>query len=83
MKRARTSFYRRWPSKRHLVAHAVVAELGVKPAPDTGSLRKDLRAAVGTLLTAFAEPCEKRFRGSSRIWRSIPRSRERFGRRCW
>jgi AcrR family transcriptional regulator len=51
--RARTSLYRRWPSKRHLVADAVVAELGAQPAPDTGSLRKDLRAAVGTLLTAF------------------------------
>ena len=54
VKRARTSLYRRWPSKRHLVADAVVAELGAQPAPDTGSLRKDLRAAVGTLLTAFA-----------------------------
>jgi AcrR family transcriptional regulator len=52
--RARTSLYRRWPSKRHLVADAVVAELGAQPAPDTGSLRKDLRAAVGTLLTAFS-----------------------------
>jgi AcrR family transcriptional regulator len=52
--RARTSLYRRWPSKRHLVADAVVAELGAQPAPDTGSLRKDLEAAVGTLLTAFS-----------------------------
>jgi AcrR family transcriptional regulator len=52
--RARTSLYRRWPSKRHLVADAVVAELGAQPAPDTGSLRKDLKAAVGTLLTAFS-----------------------------
>jgi AcrR family transcriptional regulator len=51
--RARTSLYRRWPSKRHLVADAVVAELGAQPAPDTGSLRKDLKAAVGTLLIAF------------------------------
>ena len=53
VKRARTSLYRRWPSKRHLVADAVVAELGAQPAPDTGSLRKDLKAAVRTLLTAF------------------------------
>lgn len=56
VKRARTSLYRRWPSKRHLVADAVVAELGAEPAPDTGSLRKDLKAAVGTLLTGFAGP---------------------------
>jgi AcrR family transcriptional regulator len=54
VKRARTSLYRRWPSKRHLVADAVVAELGVHPAPDTGCLRTDLKGAVRTLLTAFA-----------------------------
>ena len=59
VKRARTSLYRRWPSKRHLVADAVVAELGAQPAPDTASLRKDLKAAVGTLLTAFSGPLGK------------------------
>lgn len=63
VKRARTSLYRRWPSKRHLVADAVVAELGAQPAPDTGSLRKDLRAAVGTLLTAFGGPMGKALPG--------------------
>ncbi|HEY4212675.1 MAG TPA: TetR/AcrR family transcriptional regulator [Steroidobacteraceae bacterium] len=54
--RARTSIYRRWPSKRHLVAYAVVTELGENPAADTGSLRKDLEGAVGTLMTGFAGP---------------------------
>ena len=63
VKRARTSLYRRWPSKRHLVADAVVAELGAEPAPDTGSLRKDLRVAVGTLLTGFAGPLGKALPG--------------------
>jgi AcrR family transcriptional regulator len=63
VKRARTSLYRRWPSKRHLVADAVVAELGAQPAPDTGSLRKDLKAAVGTLLTGFAGPLGKALPG--------------------
>ena len=63
VKRARTSLYRRWPSKRHLVADAVVAELGAEPAPDTGSLRKDLKAAVGTLLTGFAGPLGKALPG--------------------
>jgi AcrR family transcriptional regulator len=56
VKRARTSVYRRWPSKRHLVAFAVVSELGAEPAPDTGSLREDLKAAVETLRRAFAGP---------------------------
>jgi AcrR family transcriptional regulator len=54
--RARTSIYRRWPSKRHLVAYAVVSEMGDNPASDTGALRQDLEAAVGTLLNAFAGP---------------------------
>jgi AcrR family transcriptional regulator len=63
VRRARTSLYRRWPSKRHLVADAVVAELGAQPAPDTGSLRKDLKAAVGTLLTGFAGPLGKALPG--------------------
>jgi len=56
VKRARTSLYRRWRSKRHLVAYAVLSAMGQHPASDTGELRKDLEAAVGTLLTAFAGP---------------------------
>ncbi len=54
--RARTSIYRRWPTKRHLVAYAVVSEMGENPAADTGGLRKDLEAAVETLLKAFGGP---------------------------
>lgn len=56
VKRARTSLYRRWPSKRHLVAFAVVHQLGAQPAPSTGSLRNDLKIAVETLRHAFAGP---------------------------
>ena len=56
VKRARTSLYRRWPSKRALVAYAVVSEMGHNPAADTGALRGDLEAAVETLLNAFAGP---------------------------
>ena len=54
--RARTSIYRRWPTKRHLVAYAVVSEMGENPAADTGTLRDDLEAAVATLLKAFGGP---------------------------
>jgi AcrR family transcriptional regulator len=54
--RARTSLYRRWPSKRHLVAYAVVGELGDNPAADTGTLRGDLLSAVTTLWRAFRGP---------------------------
>jgi AcrR family transcriptional regulator len=54
--RARTSIYRRWPSKRHLVAYAVVSTLGENPAEDTGVLRNDLEAVVRTLVNAFLGP---------------------------
>jgi AcrR family transcriptional regulator len=40
VRRARSSLYRRWPSKRHLVADAVVAELGAQPAPDQDRFAK-------------------------------------------
>jgi AcrR family transcriptional regulator len=56
VRRARTSLYRRWPSKRHLVAYAVVSTLDGEPAPDTGSLRRDLICAVDTLRLAFSGP---------------------------
>lgn len=54
--RARSSLYRRWPSKRHLVAYAVVGELGEHPAADTGILRGVLLSAVTTLWRAFRGP---------------------------
>jgi AcrR family transcriptional regulator len=63
VKRARTSLYRRWPSKRNLVAYSVLSELGEHPVADTGSLREDLEAALGTLLHAFAGPLGQAFAG--------------------
>jgi len=56
VRRARTSIYRRWPSKRHLVAYAVLSEMGDNPAPDTGALRADLEAVAESLLNAFVGP---------------------------
>jgi len=54
--RARSSLYRRWPSKRHLVAYTVLSELGQYPAADTGNIKNDLEAVVGTLRRAFRGP---------------------------
>lgn len=54
--RPRSSLYRRWPSKRHLVVYTVVSELGENPAADTGTLRGDLLSAVRTLWHAFRGP---------------------------
>ncbi len=61
--RARTSLYRRWPSKRHLVTYAVLTELGERPAANTGELRGDLEAAVGTLTRAFSGPLGRALAG--------------------
>jgi AcrR family transcriptional regulator len=56
VRRARSSLYRRWPSKRHLVAYAVVSEMGRDPAADTGTIQGDLETAVSTFLRAFVGP---------------------------
>jgi AcrR family transcriptional regulator len=63
VKRARASIYRRWPSKPHLVADCILSTLGASPAPDTGALRGDLRAAVGTLQRAFSGPLKQALPG--------------------
>jgi len=63
VKRARASIYRRWPSKPHLVADCILSTMGASPAPDTGVLRKDLHAAVGTLQRAFAGPLKQALPG--------------------
>jgi AcrR family transcriptional regulator len=61
--RPRSSLYRRWSSKRHLVAYAVVNELGENPAADTGTLRGDLLSAVTTLWRAFRGPLGRALAG--------------------
>jgi AcrR family transcriptional regulator len=63
VKCARTSLYRRWPSKRHLVAYAVLSEMGASPAADTGTLRGDLTTAVETLRRAFGGPLRQALPG--------------------
>ena len=77
VQRARTSIYRRWPSKRHLVAYAVISELGDDPAPDTGDLRLDLEGAVKTLWNAFGGPLNH----SERLRSLKSRPRSSFGRK--
>lgn len=54
--RARTSLYRRWPSKRQLVAYAVLSTLNAAPVADSGSIREDMISAVEALHRAFAGP---------------------------
>jgi AcrR family transcriptional regulator len=63
VRRARSSIYRRWPSKPHLVADCIVSTMGASPAPDTGSLRRDLTAAVATLERAFSGPLRQALPG--------------------
>jgi AcrR family transcriptional regulator len=63
VRRARSSIYRRWPSKPHLVAECIVSSMGASPAPDTGVLRRDLTAAVSTLERAFSGPLRQALPG--------------------
>ncbi len=63
IQRARTSLYRRWPSKPHLVAYCIVNTMGASPATDTGALRRDLGAAVDTLRRAFTGPLRQALPG--------------------
>ena len=63
VKRARSSIYRRWPSKPHLVAYCIVNTMGASPATDEGALRRDLGAAVATLQRAFTGPLKQALPG--------------------
>lgn len=51
----RPAIYRRWPSKRHLVAAVVADLLGLEPTPDTGELRADLTHSMRELVTALRD----------------------------
>lgn len=53
---SRATIYRRWRTSAHLIADALINRMGEQPAPDTGHLREDLRAVVGTFVKAFAGP---------------------------
>ena len=46
---AKTTLYRRWPTKDHLAIAVGAAMLGEVPIPDTGDLRRDLTEFAGAL----------------------------------
>jgi len=48
----KTTIYRRWPGKAELVVDALNSLKGVPDAPDTGSLRQDLRALAESITSA-------------------------------
>ncbi|MGW4222566.1 TetR-like C-terminal domain-containing protein [Streptomyces bauhiniae] len=54
---AETTVYRRWPSKAHLAADALVELAGTEnPVPDTGTLEGDLRAFLAQIVALVARP---------------------------
>jgi AcrR family transcriptional regulator len=53
---AKTTLYRRWPSRDHLVAAAVATMLVQPPVADTGDLRADLLRAVTAIAARLREP---------------------------
>ena len=48
----KTTIYRRWPGKAELVVDALNGLKGVPDVPDTGSLRRDLRALAESIASA-------------------------------
>ncbi|GAA5190495.1 TetR/AcrR family transcriptional regulator [Rugosimonospora acidiphila] len=53
---AKTTLYRRWPSRDHLVAEAVAALMAEVSLPDTGDVRADLRRATLAVAAGLREP---------------------------
>src|SRR5579859_2027958 len=53
---ARTTLYRRWPTRDHLVAAAVALMLARVPVRDTGDLRTDLVRAVTAVAVQLRRP---------------------------
>jgi AcrR family transcriptional regulator len=48
----KTTIYRRWPGKAELVVDALNSLKGIPEIPDTGSLRRDLRALAESITSA-------------------------------
>ncbi|MEV7597491.1 TetR/AcrR family transcriptional regulator [Kitasatospora sp. NPDC089797] len=53
---AKTTLYRRWPSKNELVVDAVASLFDDLVMPDLGSLRADIEAVVGQFADLLARP---------------------------
>src|SRR5690606_12039463 len=57
---AKTTIYRRWPSRDDLTVDAHQSLVDTTAPPDTGSLEGDLRALAGTVMAVLARPREAR-----------------------
>lgn len=57
---AKTTVYRRWPTKGDLVLDATAGHLEIGLVPDTGSTRSDLEAAVEQLISTFSDPLARK-----------------------
>jgi AcrR family transcriptional regulator len=51
---AKTTVYRRWPTKDHLAIAVGAQMLGEVPIPDTGNLRRDLTGFAGALADSLS-----------------------------
>lgn len=52
---AKTTIYRRWPTKGALVLEATAEQLAIGVVPDTGSTRADLEVALHQLIVTFSD----------------------------
>lgn len=58
---ARSTIYRHWPEPRDLLVDALVSMGRKFPAPDEGSLARDLEVVAATLRPIFDDPRTRRF----------------------
>jgi AcrR family transcriptional regulator len=57
---AKTTIYRRWPTKAHLVLEVVASMQATVEAPDTGDLRADLLSVTTSVARALRQPGARR-----------------------
>jgi AcrR family transcriptional regulator len=57
---AKTTIYRRWPTKAHLVLEVAASMQAVVESPDTGDLRADLLTVTTSVARAMRQPGARR-----------------------
>ena len=81
--RARSSLYRRWPSKRHLVAYAVVSEMGDNPAATPAVFEEISRRPSAPYCVPSPDRWVVRWPVSPRTWHRMQPLRRSFDRKSW
>ncbi len=80
---AKTTIYRRWPTKAHLVLEVVASMQATGEPPDSGDLRADLVAVTTSLLRALRQPGMRELAGELVAASTRDEALDRGVRRLW